>query len=283
LRGAARTDVLAVLRPHRLVWWLLRKARNPWAVRLRALPLVGAGIHLVSHQLWPTGRRTWASVSEGAASGLTLLIDPRYDAKLAAGTVEQELQARLVDLVAPGSVAWDVGAHVGFFALTFARLVGPSGEVVAFEADEANVAALRAAVVRNGFDNVEVRPVAVWSTPGKVVFERRADTGGALNGAVVQGGRGVTVGATTLDAELAGRRTPDLVKIDVEGAEAEVLIGSTRLLSEIRPIIVCEVHVSRRGHEDLLSSVLTLFEASGYAVEDIDPGHLPAHLLAVPL
>jgi FkbM family methyltransferase len=181
-----------------------------------------------------------------------------------------------------GSVVWDVGAHIGFFALTFARLVGPSGQVVAFEADEANVAALRAAVVRNGFDNVEVRPVAVWSTPGEVAFERRSDTGGALNGAVVEGGRGVTVRATTLDAELVRRRAPDLVKIDVEGAEEEVLIGSMRLLSEFRPIIVCEVHLSRRGRKELLPRVLGLLEGSGYSVEDLDPGRRPAHLIAIP-
>jgi hypothetical protein len=91
--------MFAALRPHRLVWWLLRRARKPWARRLRALPLLGVAVHVLSHRLWPSGRRTWAPVSAGAASGLILLIDPRYDAKLAAGTAEEELQARLVDLV----------------------------------------------------------------------------------------------------------------------------------------------------------------------------------------
>jgi FkbM family methyltransferase len=272
---------LSRLRPRRLVWWLLGSARAGWAVRLRELPVLGGVVHAVSHRVWPKGRRDWFEVEAGLAEGLVLLLDPRFDAKFASGAVEPELQARIPQLVQRGSVVWDVGAHVGFFALALARIVGPDGRVVAFEADGVNVEALRAAAALNGLDNVEVRPVAVWSAPGTVEFQPRSASDGG-HGAVVEAGGGVMVPATSLDAEAQGQRIPDLVKIDVEGAEEQVLIGARQLLADHRPIVICEVHVSGRGNEGLLPRVEALFEDAGYAVEQLDPGRRPVHLLATP-
>jgi FkbM family methyltransferase len=222
-------------------------------------------------------------VETGAARGLAFLLDPRYDAKIASGEIEPELQARLPELIRRGAVVWDVGAHVGFFALTFARLVGPEGLVVAFEADDANVEALRAATQRNQIANVEICPVAVWSAPGTVQFERRADIAGATDGAVVDSGTGVAVPATSLDVEAQQRRIPDLVKIDVEGGEEQVLIGARQLLTEHKPVVVCEVHVHGRGDAELLPRVRALLEGDGYQVEEFDPERRQVHLLATPL
>jgi FkbM family methyltransferase len=269
------------LRPRRAVWWLLSRARDRWAKRLREAPVVGALVHRVSHRLWPPGRRTWVTVEAGPARGLELFVDPRYDAKSWLGDLEPELQARLPQLVRPGFVVWDVGAHTGFFTLLLARLVGEAGRVVAFEPDDASLEALNAAVARNGATNVQVRPVAVWSTVGTVGFERRADSEAGAHGAVLEGGA-VTVTATTLDAEASAGVSPDLVKIDVEGGEEQVLIGARRLLAEQRPVVVCEVHVARRGREELLPRVERLFLDAGYTVEELDPGRRPVHVLAVP-
>jgi FkbM family methyltransferase len=260
---------------------LLGSARTGWAVGLRGLPVVGGVIHVVSHRAWPRGRRDWFEVESGLAEGLELLLDPRFDAKFASGAVEPELQARLPQLIRRGSVVWDVGAHVGFFALALARVVGPDGHVVAFEADGVNVEALRAAAGRNGLDNVDVRPVAVWSAPGTVEFQARSDSDGG-HGAVVEAGRGAKVPATSLDAEARAHRKPDLVKIDVEGAEEQVLIGARQLLADHRPVVICEVHVSGRGTEGLLPRIEALFEDAGYSVEQLDPGRRPVHLLATP-
>jgi FkbM family methyltransferase len=222
-------------------------------------------------------------VETGAARGLAFLLDPRYDAKIASGEIEPELQARLPELARRGGVVWDVGAHVGFFALTLSRIVGPEGVVVAFEADYANVEALQAAMRRNQIANVEIRPVAVWSAPGMVQFERSSDVESATHGAVVDTGSGIAVPATSLDVEVQQRRIPDLVKIDVEGGEEQVLIGARQLLAEHRPVVVCEVHVAGRGHEELLPRVRTLLEGAGYLVVELEPGRRQVHLLATPL
>jgi FkbM family methyltransferase len=270
------------LAPRRLVWWLLSRARSRWALRLIAFPLLGGLVHAVSHRVWPKGRRAWVAVEAGPARGLELLLDVRYDAKSWLGRIEPELQARLPELVQPGAVVWDVGAHTGFFTLLLARLTGEHGRVVAFEPDDESLGALVAAVERNGFANVEVRPVAVWSAPGTVGFERRSDAEGGAHGAVLLEGGTVEVAATTLDEEAATGPPPSLVKIDVEGGEEHVLLGASRLLSEWRPTVVCEVHTARRGNEDLLPRVHGILAGAGYDVEELDPGRSPVHLLARP-
>ena len=213
------------LAPKRLVWWLLSRARSRWALRLIALPLLGRLVHAVSHRVWPKGRRAWVAVEAGPARGLELLLDVRYDAKSWLGRIEPELQARLPELVQPGAVVWDVGAHTGFFTLLLARLTGEHGRVVAFEPDDESLGALVAAVERNGFANVEVRPVAVWSAPGTVGFERRSDAEGGAHGAVLLERGTVEVAATTLDEEAATGPPPSLVKIDVEGGRSTSCSG----------------------------------------------------------
>jgi FkbM family methyltransferase len=270
------------LRPRRIVWWLLSRARGSWALRLRGLPLVGLAVHAASHRLWPPGRLAWVTVEAGPARGIELLVDPRFDAKSWLGELEPELQERLSALVRPGSVVWDVGAHRGFFTLLLARLVGEGGRVVAFEPDEQSLVSLRAAIERNDADNVTVRPVAVWSSTGRVSFERRADTEGGAHGAVLEERGSVTVEATTLDDEASGGPAPDLVKIDVEGGEEHVLRGAKALLAGRKPIVICEVHVTRRGSEELLPRVRQLLVEAGYAVSELDPGRRPVHLLAMP-
>jgi len=273
---------LGRLRPERAVWWLLSRARSRWALKLVALPGLGAAVHAASHRVWPKGRRAWVAVESGPARGLELFLDMRYDAKSWLGQIEPELQARLPELVQRGAVVWDVGAHTGFFTLLLARLVGEEGRVVAFEPDEESLAALVAAVERNGFGNVHVRPVAVWSAPGAVGFERRADAAGGAHGAVLLEGGSTDVAATTLDEEAEIGPPPALVKIDVEGGEEHVLLGASRLLAERKPIVICEVHELRRGRAELLPRVRRLLVDSGYDIEELDPGRSPIHLLATP-
>ena len=161
-----------------------------------------------------------------------------------------------------------------------ARRVGPTGTVVAFEPDDWSVKALEASVAANGLENVRIRPVVVWSTATSVGFEQRKDSAAGAHGAVHSAARD-TVCTTTLDDEWAGA-APNLVKIDVEGAEEQVLLGARRLLAEARPTIVCEVHLTRSGSPELPARVRALLEAAGYDVQALDPDRSPLHLLAIP-
>jgi FkbM family methyltransferase len=262
----------------RLALWLFSKALAPWAVRLRRLPVVGGVVHALSHRFFPRGRRARLVVRSGLGRGLVLELDPRYEPRLARGDHEAEIQQRLGDLVRPGWRVWDIGSSLGFFTLILARLVGPTGSVVAFDPDPALVARLDRHVRLNRLENVDIEMVALWSTSGQVSFGIAAEDDDRIHGQV--GKPGALVPATTLN-ELAHRLgPPQFVKIDVEGAEEEVLRGGLDLLRTHAPVVLCEVHPDRAAAPERLANVRSLLESCGYVAEHIDPGAGPPHLLA---
>jgi FkbM family methyltransferase len=145
------------------------------------------------------------------------------------GTTEPVMQAEIAELLAPGLVFYDIGANVGFFSLIAARCVGADGAVYAFEPLPANADALAHNVAINGFENVELVRAAVSRGPGRAEL---AVTASSVQAHLADVDTGVpTVSTTTVDvtsvdaAVRSGLRPPDVVKIDVEGAELAVLEG----------------------------------------------------------
>lgn len=152
----------------------------------------------------------------------------------------------LAACIEPGQTFVDVGANVGFYTLTLAQLVGPSGKVVAFEPGPRTVERLRGHVARNPSvgGRVDVRQVAVSDAAGTcVLHDYGAGDSGKLSGRAIGGEAAVAkveVRQATLDEELAGLN-PALIKIDVEGLEPEVLLGARETLRRARPVVVIEV------------------------------------------
>jgi len=132
----------------------------------------------------------------------------------------------------PGATILDVGANLGLYALRAARLVGSGGRVVAFEADPDNARLLRLSLARNRLDNVDLRAEAVADQVGSVrLFIRPEHKGDSQLG--YQGGDrpSVEVPATTIDAALAGEARVDLMKLDIQGAEAFAIRGMEAMLA----------------------------------------------------
>ena len=184
------------------------------------------------------------TVERGPASGLRL--GRRYaSADYRLGTNEGPLQQALVEHLSTGDVFYDIGSNVGFFTLIGARLVGREGSVHAFEALAGCARALRRNVARNDFANVTVHECAVGAHVGDVPLMVSRHPGGATISVADRPHnevRTVTVHVTTLDAVVAaGAPMPDLVKIDVEGAELDVLRGAGDVLQRARPTVIYEV------------------------------------------
>jgi FkbM family methyltransferase len=186
---------------------------------------------------------TPVAVQSGQASGLRIIIDPRREKYYWTGAYESEVQDFLATHLTPGKVFWDVGAHYGFFAGLAARLVAPGGHVVALEPVPENFERLLDTVSRNQLDNVDPRRTAVGQTVGKVVLERGDETSmwSVSSNPDLEGA--LTVPCITLDVLMAEcGQPPDVVKIDVEGAELSVIRGGVRLFREHHPILVVELH-----------------------------------------
>ena len=261
----------------------LPSVRASYRAMLR-VPLLQSVLRTTVRRALPFGTRVWACVHSGEAKGLWLNIDPRWHKAYLEGSYEPGIQKLLREHLQPGGVFYDIGAHIGFFSIIAARLVGRNGRVFAFEAAPENVAALEQNVRRNQLCQIEINPVAVWSKCGHLSFGR--PYAGALAGAVLEldprasragSDLQIEVPATTLDSFVGKHLPPTLIKIDVEGAEAEVLEGAKKLFQQNRPVLICEVH-----HENAATSVERWLTQLGYrfgwlAGEQVFPRHLIAH------
>lgn len=144
----------------------------------------------------------------------------------------------------PGAVVVDAGANIGYNTVFFARKVGDGGRVVAVEPADDNLKVLRDNVLRNRLTNVTIAPVAAGRVRETRSFYLRGDIS-AVNSfyqeSVYANVTGVvSVPVEPLDDLISGEA--DLVKIDVEGAELDVLAGMTRLLRSPRIRLVVEWH-----------------------------------------
>lgn len=162
----------------------------------------------------------------------------------------------LLDVLKPGDTFIDIGAHIGWFTLLGAKIVGPFGRVFAIEPDVANYRYLKRNLKINGLNgSVNPHRVVVSNETGKVklYLNQDSDGGHALwpvwkHPANVESDKTrktTKVRSITLDnlCEQEGIVGAKLVKIDVEGAEGEILKGASGLLSEKRiPHIVMEVN-----------------------------------------
>jgi FkbM family methyltransferase len=165
----------------------------------------------------------------------------------AKGTYEPLIEKAIVSGLTPGSVFYDVGAHIGIFSLLAARIVGESGAVFAFEADPDNADRIKEHAHRNDLDQIHVVPCAVWSAPGKLRFQRASlnssrNQGAVTNDPLIRSEDTIEVQAVSLDCFSLEHPGPTLIKIDIEGGEAAALQGSERIFVSYRPMLICEVH-----------------------------------------
>jgi FkbM family methyltransferase len=168
-------------------------------------------------------------------------------------------------LLRPGDVFVDCGANVGMYTLTAAKLVGPTGRVIAFEPAPPTRNALVRNVAANDLHQVTVLPYALGDRSGSMPFTVMGDGGGLSSFAPENAAEGdiVTVPVARLDdcvpPDVNGRVR--LVKMDVEGAETAALRGAEGLFQRERPLLLLEVedaHLRRQGSSaDELNGLLS--------------------------
>ena len=138
----------------------------------------------------------------------------------------------------------DVGGHIGLVSLPVSRVLAPGGRVFAFEPARANLRYLKRHIALNAAANIEVVEALVGAEPRDAVafFEQAGPTG--QNSVLARDGhRETTRPQITLDTFCNARALrPEVVKIDVEGAEIDVLQGARETLRRHRPLVFLSVH-----------------------------------------
>jgi FkbM family methyltransferase len=167
---------------------------------------------------------------------------------------ESETSQFLGAVLGSGDTFIDVGAHVGYFSMLGAALVGPTGRVISFEPDTSNYAHLLEHVERNAAAHVLPVPMAVGAQPRVADFFVNDDNDGGhglwevgshpFNARTREAPRTRKVFLTTLDdfVGASGSRVK-AIKIDAEGSEVAVLAGARGLLEQQAvPFVVAEIN-----------------------------------------
>lgn len=178
------------------------------------------------------------------------------------------------EMVSPGDTVWDIGANLGLFSFAAAVAAGRNGYVLAIEPDVQLVSLLhKSATVNHQHAPVEVVPTAVADDLGvsrfNIAMRNRSTNHLDGYGTSQTGGVRTThlVPTVTLDWLADRFPVPDVVKIDVEEAEARVLTTAGRVL-QAHPKIICEVAAK---NSELVGEALSHY---GYTLYD---GDQPIH------
>lgn len=188
-------------------------------------------------------------------------------------TIERELEflERITNAIRPGDIVFDVGANVGTVSLLLAKS-SPHARVEAFEPETRNAARLRENVLLNGLDNIRVHETALSDTTGLLEFHVHGTTGTGSHSLVDTADGGETVTVNTTKGELFVRElnvVPNVMKIDVEGAELAVLRGFDSVLTNpsLRDLFI-EVHPKKLAVLGAAAQDLDdLVKKSGFALQ----------------
>lgn len=194
--------------------------------------------------------RLFLDVGRSSTHRLLFLVGERFVA-------ERHLVASLLK---PGMRVVDVGANIGYYLLMLRAAIGPASHVHCFEPDPSNLEELRLNIDRNALGSVSVDAAAVGAADGYTSLE----TG--INARVVASSTPLLkVPMVSLDNCQLGR--VDFLKIDVEGAEGEVILGAERVLHDHRPTLFAELHPQLVTEPDVLAQIVGRLGALYPAIE----------------
>lgn len=167
------------------------------------------------------------------------------------GTYEPAIQEVFLRHIKPGDVVYDLGANHGYFSLLASTRVGKAGKVFAFEPLPKSVRGIVTHSGMNRIDNIFPCPYAISGTNGRIAITNLADH--LANTIIMESplfsalAPTVQVEARTLDRlATEGLPPPQFMKIDIEGAEYDALLGAREILGRHRPLLCISVHENHR-------------------------------------
>jgi FkbM family methyltransferase len=214
---------------------------------------------------------------------------------IARGTYDLPLHRYIERHVHAGMAVFDVGANIGSVALHFSRRVGPEGKVTCFEPVPHVLQRLRENVAANDFAvNVCIEPLGLWESSGTVEISipppQLPNHGCASMVRTTENAAPTAIAVTSLDDYVTSHQLErlNLIKFDIQGAEAVALRGAARCLQTFRPTLLTEVSANDlRAHGLTSRDYLRQIEELGYKChtmldsgdlgEAIDPKAIPEH------
>ena len=179
------------------------------------------------------------------------------------GTYEPKNLQAIQNTVHENDIAYDVGAHVGYFTVLMGDLVGSAGKVIAFEPRGLNLGYLQKHVSVNNCQNIQIVSKALGDHSGHAKLETRTGSG---TGYVSETGD-EEIEITSIDelVESGALPPPTFLKIDVEGGEMAVLRGAQKVIESQRPRMILATH-----GDEIDAECRALLTEWNYDMQDID-------------
>jgi FkbM family methyltransferase len=254
--------------------------------RVRHVPVLAAFQRwLIAHAV---GRAPFVHrIDAGPAKGLRLEVALPQDKAMWGGVFEPEFSEQLRRSVQPGDVCYDVGGYRGY--MTGVLALAGAGQVIVFEPMDRNAAALRRLAALNPQLPLRIEPTALGAADSQTMFKVMPDESmgkladspfqvDALHDTVVM------VRLRRIDTLVfeQGYAPPNVIKIDVEGAEADVIHGASRTLAKYRPRVLIEAHsaaLADRCRTQLTDLGFRVWQLETHAIEPEAPRHLLAEAI----
>lgn len=218
------------------------------------------------------GRTVTLRIRYGLNKGFLWKFNNKSNNEFILGTWELPMYHVYSRYIRESDIVYDLGAHQGYLALMASRIVGANGRVYAFEPLPSNYNILKAHVDINNLTNCVPIFGAVAEKPGVVSFSTSGDdvsnTFVTSSPLFSKNPVSIKVPSFSLDTLLEEGTIvpPKFIKVDVEGAELDVLKGAVTLLTNQSPIVCLETHnVHRPGVDE---ECKTFLAALGYRIVD---------------
>jgi len=205
----------------------------------------------------------WQTVKSGPLKDASIFVAPQkkeFD-MMVAGTYDTFFWEYLKSFNMQGKTILDIGAHIGYHTMCFATLTGPEGQVFAFEPNPYNCERLQMHIEKNLSlkDRISLQQIALSNACGQTQFNFSKNVNqGTSSGGYIEGSHcplaeisyknanfiSAQIEMQTLDefVNISNTGNISLMKIDVEGAEHNVLQGGMDTLKRSTPLILMEVH-----------------------------------------
>ena len=198
------------------------------------------GREAVGHEIYLIRQKKYLKkpIEKKIVNGHYIYLNPKDTAVISPaiaedGLYEPEVTALLKKILKKDAIVVDVGANIGWYTLLAAKTVGVNGKVIAFEPAPENYRLLKKSIKINNFNNVIAYRLCVSNISGTNKLYLGTQNLGGHSLKTKSGNNSIDVKTTTLDTTLKELHVEnvDLLKIDVEGAEPEVIEGCLHYLS----------------------------------------------------
>jgi FkbM family methyltransferase len=195
------------------------------------------------------------SITEGETRNICSLEDlKKYTRK------EYDQTRFLIENIDTDGTFYDIGGYHGYHAI----LGSLGGKVYVFEPDPENIDFIEENMELNSEQDIELVKKPVWNEETEIEMDlgKKGKSRASKNGEI-------TKQTIYLDQFAENNRSPDIIKIDVEGAEYQVLKGAEKVLDKHRPIIILEAHIGERLQElgGSMEKIESLLEEKDYNID----------------